>query len=119
MGCVSRGGILCPALASRNFGIAVAEAMALAVPVLITQKVNIWREVQLSGAGHVVSDEIDEIADGLRHMCTLSEVELQIMRLNARNCFLSRFDLEKNAIELLNLMGSLSGMNSREAKPLG
>jgi len=38
---------------SENFGIAAVEAMACGVPVLISDKVNIWREVADAGAGHV------------------------------------------------------------------
>jgi glycosyltransferase involved in cell wall biosynthesis len=91
-----------------NFGIAVVEAMALAVPVLITRKVNIWREVESSGGGHVVLDEEDQIAEGLHYMCTLSQPQLQIMGGKARSCFLERFNLENNAMELLHLMTSLS-----------
>lgn len=36
---------------SENFGISVVEAMALGLPVLISDKVNIWREVTADGAG--------------------------------------------------------------------
>jgi len=91
-----------------NFGIAVAEAMALAVPVLITNKVNIWREIQSSGAGHVVADEIGEVAKGLQYMCSLSRSQLLMMGCRARTCFLERFDLERNAMELLTLITTLS-----------
>jgi glycosyltransferase involved in cell wall biosynthesis len=90
-----------------NFGIAVVEAMALSVPVLITKKVNIWREVQLSGGGRAVTDDIDGIAEGLDYMCSLTESQRQNMAVNARSCFLQRFNLEKNATELQNLMLSL------------
>ncbi len=38
---------------SENFGIAVVEAMACGVPVAISDKVNIWREVRDAGAGVV------------------------------------------------------------------
>lgn len=38
-----------------NFGIAVAEALACGVPTLISNQVNIWREIQDGGAG-IVSD---------------------------------------------------------------
>lgn len=91
-----------------NFGIVVAEAMALAVPVLITDKVNIWREVQSDGAGRVVADNISEIEDGLLYMCSLSRSELEVMGRNARSCFMSRYDIEKNAMDLLSLIGRLS-----------
>ncbi len=34
-----------------NFGIAVVEALACGKPVLISDKVNIWREIVEDGAG--------------------------------------------------------------------
>ena len=36
-----------------NFGIVVAEALAAGMPTLISNKVNIWREIQSDGAGLV------------------------------------------------------------------
>jgi glycosyltransferase involved in cell wall biosynthesis len=90
-----------------NFGIVVAEAMALGVPVLITNKVNIWREVKSDGAGLVVGDEIDSIAHGLQFMCSLARSELERMGRRARSCFVSRYDLETNAMDLLALMQQL------------
>jgi glycosyltransferase involved in cell wall biosynthesis len=90
-----------------NFGIAVAEAMALGLPVLITKKVNIWREVEASGAGHVVGDDLADITEGLQLMLSRSQAEIRIMGDKARLCFMERFNLEKNARELLSLMAGL------------
>ncbi|MES2089822.1 MAG: glycosyltransferase, partial [Pseudomonadota bacterium] len=42
-----------------NFGIAVAEALACGVPVLISNQVNIWREVQQAGGGLVDTDDLE------------------------------------------------------------
>ena len=39
-----------------NFGMVVAEAMAVGKPVYLTNKVNLWREVMEAGAGLVESD---------------------------------------------------------------
>ena len=90
-----------------NFGIAVVEALAASAPVLITKKVNIWREVQASGAGCAVVDDIDGITEGLRYMCDLPQPDLQRMKINARRCFLERFNIENNALELVQLMAGL------------
>jgi glycosyltransferase involved in cell wall biosynthesis len=42
-----------------NFGIAVVEAMACNKPVLISNKVNIWREIENANAGIVEEDTLD------------------------------------------------------------
>jgi glycosyltransferase involved in cell wall biosynthesis len=41
-----------------NFGIVVAEALACRVPVLISNKINISREVQSEAAGFVETDTL-------------------------------------------------------------
>ncbi|WP_283180214.1 glycosyltransferase [Gemmobacter sp. 24YEA27] len=42
-----------------NFGIAVAEALAYGKPVLISNQINIWREIESGGAGVVAPDTVD------------------------------------------------------------
>ena len=51
-----------------NFGVVVAEAMAASKSVLITDKVNIWREVAAAGAGIV---ETDDLSGNLSPFCAL------------------------------------------------
>jgi glycosyltransferase involved in cell wall biosynthesis len=48
---------------SENFGIAVVEAMACGVPVAISDKVNIWREVADAGAGVVAPTTIAAVTE--------------------------------------------------------
>jgi len=91
-----------------NFGIVIAEAMALSKAVLITNKVNIWREIDADRAGLVVNDDVDAIAEGLRQLCALTPMQLGEIGRNGRACFLARYDLETNAMQLLSLMLSLS-----------
>jgi len=92
-----------------NFGVAVAEAMAAGLPVLITGKVNIWREVEADGAGIGVDDTLDGVTEGLRRMCLQPEAERAAMGRRARASFLTRYDLKKNALDLLALVGLPDG----------
>ena len=50
---------------AENFGQAVAEAMACAVPVVISDRVNIWPEVKQAGAGLVVGCDAQETAQAI------------------------------------------------------
>jgi glycosyltransferase involved in cell wall biosynthesis len=49
-----------------NFGIAVAESMAAATPVVISDQVHIWQDVQQAQAGWVTSCEVEALANTLR-----------------------------------------------------
>lgn len=50
---------------TENFGMTVVEAMACGCPVVISDQVNIWREVQEEGAGVVVGLDPPQIADAI------------------------------------------------------
>ena len=68
-----------------NFGIAVAEAMAAQIPVVISDQVHIWPAIQSSEAGWVVPTETAALADALR--AALSSVEDRAKRgENAYRC---------------------------------
>jgi glycosyltransferase involved in cell wall biosynthesis len=91
-----------------NFGISITEAMAFSLPVLITDKVNIWREVVEADAGICIPDTYAGVRDGLIRMCALApETRAQIGN-NARRCFAEQFDLDKNAREFLALLCALT-----------
>jgi glycosyltransferase involved in cell wall biosynthesis len=46
---------------SENFGLALGEAMACGLPVVISNRVNIWHEVAEARAGLVVNCEVNEL----------------------------------------------------------
>lgn len=53
---------------SENFGIALVEAMACGLPVITSNKVNIWREVEQTGAGIVINCDADELATAIEDL---------------------------------------------------
>lgn len=87
-----------------NFGIAVAEALACGTPVLLSDRVNIWREIADANAAIVEPPTEDGAARLLRRWLTLNSETQQAMRAAARACFAKRFEVShaaKNLIEEL------------------
>jgi glycosyltransferase involved in cell wall biosynthesis len=87
-----------------NFGISVAEALACGVPTLISDKVNIWREVLSDGAGLVGRDDLPGTAGLLARWLGLPEAARERMRRNAVGCFAARFEIGRVAEGLLEVM---------------
>ena len=85
-----------------NFGLAVAEALACGTPVLISDKVNIWREIVADGAGLVAVDSEAGTVDLLRRWLALSAEERTAMREKSRACFEARFEIHRAASSLLD-----------------
>jgi len=78
-----------------NFGLVVAEAMAAGRPVLISDKVQIWREVAAGGGGFAEPDDAGGTARLLRRFLALSADERAVMGAAARATFLDRFEMRK------------------------
>jgi glycosyltransferase involved in cell wall biosynthesis len=78
-----------------NFGIAVVEALACNKPVLISNKVNIWREIAEDGAGVVEEDLVEGTARMLQRF-----VEGEMAggdKGRFRGCFRRRFEIQQAA----------------------
>lgn len=84
-----------------NFGIAVAEAMGCRLPVLISDKVNIWREIEADGAGIVGPDTLDGTEQTLRRWLALDAGGRQRMAEQAMVTFKNRYTVEAMADSLL------------------
>jgi glycosyltransferase involved in cell wall biosynthesis len=77
-----------------NFGIAVVEAMACSKAVLISNRVNIWREISEDRAGIVADDCEAGIYSLLKKWIMLSPTQRNEMHVNAAACFRKRYTIE-------------------------
>lgn len=89
-----------------NFGIAVAEALSCKLPVIISDKVNIWREIQQEGAGIVDTDTVEGTERSLKLWLTLSSGERRQMGLRAEQCYLQHFNIDSMTGKLLDVLMS-------------
>lgn len=89
-----------------NFGFVVAEAMACGTPVLISDKVNIWREVTEAKAGLVEPDTLEGTCNLLRWFAAMTEQERNQMKLDAVQGFTRYFDIENTARDLRTILSS-------------
>ena len=84
---------------SENFGIAIVEAMACGAPVAISDRVNIWREIEAAGAGLVSPPEVDALA---AHILLLANDPARARRMGeaGRKLAAERYDWAKVAERL-------------------
>ena len=78
---------------SENFGIVVAEALACGTPVLLSKRVNIWREVVAASAGLAADDKLADSVSMLTEWITSSPDHRKTMSINARELFLQKFEM--------------------------
>ena len=89
-----------------NFGIAVTEAMACRLPVLISNKVNIWREIQADGAGVVENDDLAGTVRALQRWLAMNAEDRRHMQDAALASFDRRFRIEQVAHNLIRLLSA-------------
>ena len=87
-----------------NFGMAVVEALAAGLPVLISNRINIWREIDQDRAGYVEPDDFSGTARLLQRWIGAPESVRDGMRTNARRCFKQRFEINKAVDSLLEVL---------------
>jgi glycosyltransferase involved in cell wall biosynthesis len=91
-----------------NFGIVVAEAMACATPVLITNKVNIWQEVVQSGGGFVEADDGAGVERLMQNWLGLSSEKRSTISASARQGFDRYFRPQSAALDLAAILHAAS-----------
>jgi glycosyltransferase involved in cell wall biosynthesis len=85
-----------------NFGIAVVEALACGKPVLISDKVNIWREMMQDGCGLVEPDTPLGTATLLKNWLALPLAGRTSMAAQARKTYEQRYTINASADALLS-----------------
>lgn len=99
-----------------NFGLSVAEALAMRRPVLISDRVNIWRELKQDGAAFVAPCDSGAIAAALSEALS-DDARLREMGEAGRRCLETRFHRDRMAEGLERLYGSvLDGADIRRAR---
>lgn len=88
-----------------NFGVVVAEALACGLPVLISNKVNIWREICDDGAGLVENDDLIGAVHLFETWLSMEPGKSNLMKENALRCYRSRFEIGKTAQILCDVIG--------------
>lgn len=87
-----------------NFGIAVVEALACRKPVLISDKINIWREIDRAGGGLIGSDTQEGTTDILSNWFNHSDEQKKAFKNKAYDTYDTYFRIEKNVLTLIKTL---------------
>jgi len=90
-----------------NFGMVVAEALSHGRPVLISDQVNIWREVAAAEAGIVEPDTIEGTERLLVRWFRMQGEQREAMGRQALACFHQKFEIKKAAGMLKDTISQL------------
>ena len=91
-----------------NFGIVVAEALACGLPVLISDQVQIWREIDASRAGYVEPDDMPGTQRLLERWLATPEGEWAEIGRRARECYEQKFEVGGYATRFMELVETYS-----------
>jgi glycosyltransferase involved in cell wall biosynthesis len=86
-----------------NFGVAVVEALACGVPVMISDKVNIWPDIARDEAGIVNADTVEGTYCSMATLLGMSPEKRRRMISNGVDCFRARYEMKRTAQALSDL----------------
>ncbi|MBT8763371.1 glycosyltransferase [Desulfohalobiaceae bacterium Ax17] len=91
---------------SENFGMVVVEAMACGCPVIISNRVGIYREVQQREAGMVIEPEVSEIVKAVELLLDNKGLKERISA-NGYDLVKSQYDIDKVAEKMIGVYESM------------
>ena len=89
-----------------NFGIAVAEAMATGIPVVISDRVHIWQDIQAANAGWVTPCEVEKLTETLK-IAIQTQEERKQKGENARQLTQEKYSWRAIALSMIEVYGKI------------
>ena len=87
---------------TENFGVGIVEAMACGLAVVISNRVNIWREIEEYSAGLVISCDSDELAKALIELLDEPDKRERLGR-NGRKLVGEKFTWDRIAEQMIEV----------------
>ncbi len=91
-----------------NFGISVVESLVAGRPVLISNQVNIWPQIQEEGVGLVDDDTLPGTERLLRRWLELPAARKEAMAVHAYPCFQRNYSMKETAALIQRLFSEAS-----------
>ncbi|HKI78387.1 MAG TPA: glycosyltransferase family 4 protein, partial [Ignavibacteriaceae bacterium] len=91
---------------SENFGMSVIEAMAWGTPILISNKVGIFREIENANAGVIVTTNADNVKNGILKLLNDDKYANQISE-NGKKLVKEKYNIEKVADQMIQQYTSI------------
>lgn len=104
-------GVMCSH--QENFGISLVEALSCDRPILITNKVNIWREIEADGGGFVAEHSPTDFTRLLREWTQENGIK---KTLAPRNCYQKNFGIEQHAETFASVIKSVLADRDQRAR---
>jgi glycosyltransferase involved in cell wall biosynthesis len=83
-----------------NFGVAAVEALACGLPVLLSDKVNIWPDLLEDKSGIVNPDTAEGTFRSMQALLAMSEEQRREMIENGKTSFRKRYEMRRTALAL-------------------
>lgn len=93
---------------SENFGMAVVEAMACGTPVVISDKVGIYKEVAEADAGIITGTTVDSLYNGIKKLLSDNELRKRIAA-NGKRLVEEKYSIDKVTDQMIEQYKSLIG----------